>query len=134
MHRYEYRYLVWVSEMIESFCIISTEIFSVFTDYIPAPDPNKPVLNISKGQERDCTNITILDDILVETVEEFNVTLSPLSNTFGAGVTITREVATVEIEDDDGIVSVMLHIHVVCTALHIDKSPSISFSLSSLSL
>ena len=81
------------------------------------------MLTISKGQDRDCTNITILDDILVETVEEFNVTLSEIGNTFGAGVNITQGVATVEIEDDDGTVSgaVILHmpyIYVLCSALH----------------
>ena len=88
------------------------------------------MLTISKGQDRDCTNITILDDILIETVEEFNVTLSEIGDTFGAGVNITRGVATVEIEDDDGTVSGavilhMLYIYVSCSALHTQNmSPS----------
>lgn len=72
----------------------------LFTDYIPAP--NKSFLIIRQGQESDCTNITVLDDTFIEAVEEFNVTLLEISNTFGAGVNITRGLATVEIEDDDG--------------------------------
>ena len=66
------------------------------------PNPTKDVLTLMRGQERDCTNITIIDDVMVEEDVEFNVSISLQSQDFGAGVNITLDIATVVIEDDDG--------------------------------
>ena len=49
-----------------------------------------------------CTNITINDDIIVEMLEEFNVSVVAINNTFSAGVTLTQDLASVEIDDNDG--------------------------------
>ena len=62
----------------------------------------KKVLTVMRGQERDCTNITIFDDVMVERDEEFTISLSNITDSFGAGVNITRAMATVVIKDDDG--------------------------------
>ena len=76
-------------------------LYSVFlADY--DPNPTKDVLTLMRSQERDCTNITIIDDVLVEEDVEFNVSISLQSQDFGAGVNITLDIATVVIEDDDG--------------------------------
>ena len=64
------------------------------------PDPS--VLTIQQGQETACANITIHDDITIEMVEEFNISLVMENHTFGAGVNLTLDTATVQIMDDDG--------------------------------
>ena len=69
-------------------------------DYVPPPDPT--VLTIMRGQEIACSSISIRDDLLVEETEEFNVSLSILNFTFSAGVNITRETASILIDDNDG--------------------------------
>ena len=74
--------------------------FVLLADY--DPNPTKDVLTLMRGQERDCTNITIIDDVLVEEDVEFNVSISLQSQDFGEGVNITLDIATVVIEDDDG--------------------------------
>ena len=70
------------------------------SDYDPTPTPG--LLTIRKDQERDCSNITILDDTIVEEDEEFGVAIATTMTTFTAGVNIVRNQSTVVIEDDDG--------------------------------
>ena len=67
-------------------------------DYDATPSPN--LLTIEGGQEIACTNITINDDIFVETLEVFGVSVVAINSTFSAGVTLTQDVASIEIIDD----------------------------------
>ena len=69
-------------------------------DYIPTPSPMTVVL--MRGQDMACSNITIIDDLIVEENKEFNVNVTEVSHTFAAGVNILRGTAVVSIEDDDG--------------------------------
>ena len=64
--------------------------------------PVPSVLTIQQGQETACANITIHDDITIEMVEEFNISLVMENHTFSAGVNLTLDTATVQIMDDDG--------------------------------
>ena len=38
----------------------------------------------------------------METLEEFSVSVVAINNTFSAGVTLTQDLASVEIDDNDG--------------------------------
>jgi hypothetical protein len=54
------------------------------------------------GQERMCSNLTIIDDIFVEAREELMVILETESATFSVGVEYFRKNATIQISDNDG--------------------------------
>jgi hypothetical protein len=71
-------------------------------DYVSSPFPNE--LIIMAGQERICSNLTIIDDIFVEAREELMVILETESATFSAGVEYFRKNATIQISDNDGAV------------------------------
>ena len=64
------------------------------------PDPT--VLTIKREQEIACVNITVTDDLLVEERDVVNVSLTLIHFTFSAGVNITREMAAILIDDNDG--------------------------------
>ena len=67
------------------------------SDYDSTPAPSE--LTIQRGQEEMCSNITILDDALIEANETFTLTLS---TNFSAGVILTPVIATIKIVDNDG--------------------------------
>ena len=50
------------------------------------------------GQEKQCVNITILDDELLEAPEDFNVVLTAETSR----VTLDLDYAVVDISDNDG--------------------------------
>ena len=84
--------------------MVFTAIFLNFLgdiDYYLAPENS--YLAIGQGLEVDCTNISIRDDLFVEPVEEFNVTLSVVNYTFTRGVFLTPDTTTVQIIDNDGM-------------------------------
>ncbi len=56
-------------------------------------------LLFSPGQDKQCVNITILEDDILEGAEDFRTTLS----TSVDRVTLDPEMATVNIADDDGM-------------------------------
>ena len=69
-------------------------------DYDPTPKPVTLVL--TRGQDRDCSNITITNDLLVEENELLSVSITSFSHTFSAGINFVRNTANISIEDDDG--------------------------------
>ena len=70
------------------------------SDYESTPVPS--VLTIQRGQERMCSNITINNDMFIETNETFTLSLITESTNFSAGVTLTPDSSTVVILDNDG--------------------------------
>ena len=56
------------------------------------------VLVFSAGDDRQCVNISLIDDNNLEEVEEFFVNISTLV----PRVTIDPDLTTVELQDDDG--------------------------------
>ena len=70
-------------------------------DYIPTPTPNQFVFSAA-NQGRMCTNIPIVDDLVLEqTIEDFFADLSFNIGEEPDRVTILPATTTVEIEDND---------------------------------
>ena len=70
-------------------------------DYIPTPTPGQFVFSAA-SQGRMCTNIPIVDDLILEqTIEDFFADLSFMAGQQPPRVTIQPSTTTVEIEDND---------------------------------
>ena len=59
-------------------------------------------VTLARGQDKACSNIAIINDLIIEEDEEFNVTVVTVSNTLAAGVNILRSTTIVGILNDDG--------------------------------
>lgn len=75
-------------------CLISFILGEV--DFAPVPSPSE--LAFTSGNERQCVNITIVNDDSVEVEEEFTAVLS----TDVERVTFSAGVAVVTVIDDEG--------------------------------
>ena len=59
-------------------------------------------LLLKTEREKQCVNITILDDELLEAPEKFSATLTNMPSTVASRVTLDPNHAVVDISDNDG--------------------------------
>jgi len=80
------------------YCLLCT----VDDDFLRDPEPVE--LIFEPGERRQCTNVTIVDDMVVESppMENFIVVIETVRPVIDPGLISPRPTATITILDDDG--------------------------------